>query len=766
MVDARSKNNEQIVSVNTGSSQTVVQATTNQYMLLDQLAKEHVQNAKEYCELASNSANNAFASAESAEKSYNETQQLVEYITNNAPTIETVETAEGVTITTTDLQGTNTVTLLHGDKGEQGIQGIQGEQGIQGIQGEKGERGADGVNGIDGKDGADGFSPTASVKKVGNTTTLTVIDKNGTTTANILDGAGTVTDVQQNGVSVLKDGIANIITSESSGGYHPPLLQPFWSDHILNRVDLLRADTFSWQSGLIYEAVYNELASEYDNENSVKETYCLSSNVNLVGSLTNNQGVLSGFTTSNYIYHNTTMSFANAVSTSNSWEEVIKFKLNNLGIRHTITGGNSGTYAHDIYINTNNKFTIALSSNGSSYNIATDVVGTFSLSTDTWYWVKLKFTGTQYILSYSINGIDFIDDIVVDSNINIENTTDINYIGCRGGLGYPIDGSIDLNGTYLNIGDTRWWNGTDVVEYKRTPNGYKIADSSQEQAILDKYNTDGIAWYYILDKENVQFKLPRTKFGFEGLRDSVGNDIEAGLPNIIGDITFCSPVAINATENNAFSFGSNNATRLSGSQDKNTTNCIFSAQDSNSTYGNSDTVQERATQMYLYFYVGKFAQDAIEQTAYLKMEMFNSKQDTLIAGENIKIENNVISAIGGGAGLRWEEANIEILSVTLSNVTMANQKNYTYDIDVSEYMPVGNQYEVVLSQTHSSSYLYVQLMPNDSYITSSSDIITNNVTFTENGRTISFQAYVLSTNSTTKYSGTITITLKAYRKLT
>lgn len=211
MVDARTKNNEQIVSVNTGSSQTVVQATTNQYMLLDQLAKEHVQNAKEYSELASNSANNAFASAESAEKSYNETQQLVEYITNNAPTIETVETAEGVTITTTDLQGTNTVTLLHGDKGEKGD---TGEQGIQGIQGVQGERGADGVNGIDGKDGkdgADGYSPTAKVTKTGDVSIITITDQNGTTSVEVLDGAGTVKDVQQNGVSVIDNGIANII---------------------------------------------------------------------------------------------------------------------------------------------------------------------------------------------------------------------------------------------------------------------------------------------------------------------------------------------------------------------------------------------------------------------------------------------------------------------------------------------------------------------------------------------------------------------------
>ena len=238
-------------------------------------------------------------------------------------------------------------------------------------------------------------------------------------------------------------------------GFEVPLLQSFWSDHILNRPDLLRADTFSWQSGKFYEAAYNELVSEYDNENSVEET--------------------------------------------------------------------------------------------------------------------------------------------------------------EGG-----------------------------ITFKRTPNGYKIADISQETAILDKYNTDGIAWYYILDKDNTQFKLPRTKFGFEGLRDNVGNDIQAGLPNIRGSLyqmwanSILSDGATIKTEEGTStkpSKGSNNSYQVT-----------LDASLSSSIYGNSNTVQPPATQMYLYFYVGNYTQTALEQTAGINTELFNNKADkTELDGKLYVVPDELIS---------------------------------------------------------------------------------------------------------------------------
>lgn len=74
---------------------------------------------------------------------------------------------------------------VSGPKGEQGNKGDPGAKGPQGPQGETGEKGDPGKDGTDGKDGV---SPTVSVSKSGDTTTITITDKNGTHTQTVKDG--------------------------------------------------------------------------------------------------------------------------------------------------------------------------------------------------------------------------------------------------------------------------------------------------------------------------------------------------------------------------------------------------------------------------------------------------------------------------------------------------------------------------------------------------------------------------------------------------
>ena len=184
----------------------------------------------------------------------------------------------------------------------------------------------------------------------------------------------------------------------------------------------------------------------------------------------------------------------------------------------------------------------------------------------------------------------------------------------------------ELLSEYNNSASTAEKEGS--IIFKRTPKGYKIALKTQETAILNKYNSDGIAWYYILDTTNTRFKLPRTKFGFEGLRTNVGDDIEAGLPNITGNIgsTFRG---LTGVANGAFRLNNDNAADYgaeAGSFMISKT-ASLNASRSSSIYGNSDTVQPPATQMYLYFFVGNYTQSAIQQTAGLNSELFNGKMD-------------------------------------------------------------------------------------------------------------------------------------------
>ena len=183
----------------------------------------------------------------------------------------------------------------------------------------------------------------------------------------------------------------------------------------------------------------------------------------------------------------------------------------------------------------------------------------------------------------------------------------------------------ELLSEYNNSASTTKTEGS--ITFKRTPKGYKIALADQENAILNKYNSDGIAWYYILDTTNTRFKLPRTKFGFGGLRTNVGDDIEAGLPNITGTWAGAPKTYVSQ-----FGTGAFQNIEVSGSYGYDTgggqgSGFNFDASRSSLIYGNSDTVQPPATQMYLYFYVGEFARNSVQQTAGLNSELFNGKAD-------------------------------------------------------------------------------------------------------------------------------------------
>ena len=72
---------------------------------------------------------------------------------------------------------------VNGAKGDKGATGAQGPQGPQGVKGETGSQGPQGLKGDTGPKGADGKSPTVSVSKSGNTTTITVNNPDGTKTS-------------------------------------------------------------------------------------------------------------------------------------------------------------------------------------------------------------------------------------------------------------------------------------------------------------------------------------------------------------------------------------------------------------------------------------------------------------------------------------------------------------------------------------------------------------------------------------------------------
>ena len=226
-----------------------------------------------------------------------------------------------------------------------------------------------------------------------------------------------------------------------------------------------------------------------------------------------------------------------------------------------------------------------------------------------------------------------------------------------------------------------------TIRFYLAEDGHKICPASQESNVAAIYNATGVAWYYIIDTTNRRFKLPRTKFGFTGIRNGVGGYVEAGLPNITGSFTGGSNYISGHIEpDGAFSSISDtgNVDPYDGRTHANK-NISFSASRSSSIYGNSDTVQPKATEMYLYFYVGQFTQTALENTAGVVTEDFNElNAHKVIAFQEPTSANNYtwyrkyadgwVEQGGFASNLAW---NINGADATITLPIVMKDSNYT-----------------------------------------------------------------------------------------
>lgn len=205
--------------------------------------------------------------------------------------------------------------------------------------------------------------------------------------------------------------------------------------------------------------------------------------INKVGNLTINNGIISNFSTSNYA----TLP-SNFSPSSFPWSIVYKITTGiDVSIEQFINSAtNYGFGSVDLAIK-NSKFMINLSSTSSAWDIANETTGSYTVQTNTDYWVKLEFTGTQYILSYSLDGETYTPDITVANSTSIYQNVNF-MLGCDyTGTEFtgPFLGSIDLKESYININDQRWWSGN-------ASQGDVWLDYSKEP--LQAYQYDGYQW--------------------------------------------------------------------------------------------------------------------------------------------------------------------------------------------------------------------------------------------------------------------------------
>lgn len=217
----------------------------------------------------------------------------------------------------------------------------------------------------------------------------------------------------------------------------------------------------------------------------------------------------------------------------------------------------------------------------------------------------------------------------------------------------------------------------DGVTYKRSPNGFKIADASQEEAILNLYETTGVAWYYIIDTENARFKLPRTKWGFVGNRDNAGGYVAESLPNITGQIAtgYNSYNGTSGTVSGAFEKVARWTNGCGAGGQVSFGGADFDASLSSSAYQDNAPVQQRATQMYLYFFIGSYEREEGEINIGILTEMANGTDLEVIVNEINEVKEQAIAEIEA------RQIPLNVISETSGTVTLDANKIYTMEIN-------------------------------------------------------------------------------------
>ena len=147
-----------------------------------------------------------------------------------------------------------------------------------------------------------------------------------------------------------------------------------------------------------------------------------------------------------------------------------------------------------------------------------------------------------------------------------------------------------------------------TISYRLTAKKRRICMPDQITNITDLFAATGIAWYYVLDTANTQFRLPQSKYGFVGSRNNVGGYVKESLPNITGSCEVFSGAGTPAATGALIS--EEQSLSVVGQTPTGSTLKGFDASRASSVYQDGAPVQERAIEAYLYFKVGNTTENA------------------------------------------------------------------------------------------------------------------------------------------------------------
>lgn len=370
-----------------------------------------------------------------------------------------------------------------------------------------------------------------------------------------------------------------------------------------------------------YPDFYSRCVEEFEDDGNT--LLSIKNNVSLVGAPVVDNGVISGFSTSNY---------ATALTFPTDEDFVFEFKIKTgadiSGEQEIFACPTASGPAQNYFclVNLESKNLNAIFNGGLGvwqYPFGTPA------QPETDYIVKAVYSKTNNTLHVTMslaNGTVLLDDTKqVGELYDIKET--VIGVGKDNGttIFNPFKGSVDLKECYIESNSQRIWSGATTAA--KNANGHIFYDIADKEVVDDWFDTYGIADFYGVDKENERIFLPRNNKFFQFTTDTtkVNDMVEAGLPNIEGtmlrDISEGSATGalkITNAYNGSMWAGSVAVTRMR--------DWSFDASLSNPIYGKSDTVQPPSSLKLLYYVVGN---TNVQSAATDIVDVTTTENDTL-----------------------------------------------------------------------------------------------------------------------------------------
>ena len=387
---------------------------------------------------------------------------------------------------------------------------------------------------------------------------------------------------------------------KSGGGAGAVMFDTKISDHILEGEEAKGwALQGTYVSGALYPDFYSKCLEEYKNSSKSWN----GSNVSLVGSVIDNQGVLSGFSSTNYA--EMTSYYQGAI---NSLEFVTCVTIGEIGVQQNIFGQTKTNQAtFQLQMLTSGKIELLASSVGSSsWDVGLQSLN--AVTTGSTYWIKTTFNNaTGYEFYLSENGVDY-DLQASNATTTAPKWTEAYQIGNDvAHATNAFKGSIDLKETYIDVNGSRYWTGANTIA--QNSNGHKFYPIAEKSAIDSVYNQYGIADFYGIDEENERIFLPRNKyFAIKNPLQTipvVGNGMTLGMTNGTNNFgTFLANSYGMYGDSNAY--GKNVGSGASESRLETKTVGITTDPTKSGIIADTSNVIQQDESKYLYYCVGNY----------------------------------------------------------------------------------------------------------------------------------------------------------------